>query len=208
MVNLNLSEKVQAKIAMAQHLEDQGNVKDAEKTYLEAIKLLSDSDKNVKGMIYIDLGNMFSSVKKFDKVIEYYKKAVEQYVDAKGDGMIQLAHANFNLAKAYLFINDKNAANCSQKALELYKKYPFTPTNDKEDAEMLHFVCLALKNAPIDKQAIMDLFQRVTQNDYSGYDSFVAPKFATLVVKINNGNNSIIEAVNQWGKGFIEIHHR
>jgi tetratricopeptide (TPR) repeat protein len=135
-----LTPEIQKKIGEGNLLESAGQHEEAEKTYLQVLDAI-DNDPGLIGTVYINLGTNASAADRVDDAVRFWLKAIEYLVDQKGEYIVQLAHAHYNLSDLYLHGDDPEKAIVhADQALQHYLSYPFTSREDIADAIVLHVI--------------------------------------------------------------------
>src|SRR3972149_11391543 len=116
-----LTEDIRQILAEAQQLEKDGLFDKAEACYFDAIKRIDQNDKELRGIVYIELGKNAEKARRQDDAIKYYSKAINHLEGLKGEAILQSAHAHWNIAKIYLLQkNDPRAVSYSEQAVQRY----------------------------------------------------------------------------------------
>lgn len=122
-------------------LETMGRFKDAEKTLLEYVQKLGPEERDKRGVLHIDLGQIAEKDERQQDAVRYFQKAIHLLADLKGDALLQAAHANFNLARVYY--NEGNFNACvthAKSSLSIYEMTPLATAADRLGAKIL--MCL------------------------------------------------------------------
>jgi Flp pilus assembly protein TadD len=101
------SEKADAAFSAGQKAHQAGDLENAEKNYLKAIK----EDKNFVEA-YDNLGQVYRQMKKFDKAVDYYSRSIELYPQGH--------MARMNIAVVYGLMDNYAAARTQYEALVQY----------------------------------------------------------------------------------------
>lgn len=199
------------KMKTAVSLESMGRIREAEDVILEVIAKCDSSKKELIGSLHLDLGDIAEKDNRIEDSINYYKKATQLLKGAKGESMLQLAHAHFNLARIYLF--DQINESClheSTRALELYEKYPFTSPKDVTDARLLNTVSRALINKQVEFKEFEAMWQEISHLKFSDLNARNMAIFFYLYIihsrKMNIPLKNFLKQVKKWaGRRFIKF---
>jgi len=154
---LPLTEEIRQITAHGCTLKESGRYNEAEACYLEAVKKIDKEDKELMGTLYIDLGKNAEDDNRLDDALKYYSEAISHLEGCKGEPILENAHTHFNMARIYLEkMDNKNALDHAERALEHDMRYPFTAPADLADARAMHLIAVAFVGNPLNKQVLFD----------------------------------------------------
>jgi len=168
-----LTEDIRQILAEAQQLEKDGLFDKAEACYFDAIKRIDQNDKELRGIVYIELGKNAEKARRQDDAIKYYSKAINHLEGLKGEAILQSAHAHWNIAKIYLLQkNDPRAVSYSEQAVQRYIRYPLTPPADLAEAKVLHVFALMRGKRSVTQKLLVDAWASVKEVPFKSFGSW------------------------------------
>lgn len=118
-------------------LEQAGDDGQAEAAYQQAISLLDPDDRGTIGALYINLGTNAQNAGRDADAARFFETAIGYLEGQGGDGLLQSAHAHYNMARLLLDTDDPAAPKVADEARRRYERHPFSSNVDKADAAML-----------------------------------------------------------------------
>lgn len=107
----------------------------------------------------MNLGNACAA-KQPNAALKYWLQATEYLENQKGESILQLGHAHYNVATLYLRRNDSKAFLHSEKALEAYRMYPFTHNVDLADATVIYALASTVAKS-LNESALLDSWKTI-----------------------------------------------
>lgn len=140
---MKLSPEIKARIAAGDRAGDARRFADAQRSYLDALGLSADDDKELKGRLLINLGRTALSAGRRSQAVTYYRSALVELEGLPGEAVLETAHTHFNLADILIEDDAKQALVEIAQALDLYRRYPYTAQPDHVDAMILDVILRA-----------------------------------------------------------------
>lgn len=148
-------------LEMAQIAEQTGNFNVAE-VALRSVIDASDAtaERSFIGSLYINLGSVAEQDGRPADAAKHYSTAISLLDGEKGDAILQNAHAHFNLANVLLDARRPESIDYAQRALSLYKAFPFSEPSDVIDASVA-LVLAGIGSTPISEPGMVELWRTV-----------------------------------------------
>jgi len=177
---MSLTEDISQVIAEAKQLNEDGRFVEAEARYLEAIKKIDQHDKELIGIVYIELGKNAETALHQAGAIKYYSKAINHLEGLKGEAILQSAHAHWYIAGIYLYQKDPKAISHSEQAVERYIRYPLTSPEDLADAKALHVLALGYVGKHLTEEQLVDAWRSVKPVPFESLSEELLTNFLLL----------------------------
>ena len=114
-----------------------GNLEGAEKSYLDLIASLDESDRGLAGGLHINLGLIAEKANRLREAVAYYEQAISILDGMDGESGLQCAHSHYNIARLLRGVRDDRYEAYARKAIERYQASPLASDTDIKDAEKL-----------------------------------------------------------------------
>jgi len=181
---MQLSQEALRTLEEAARHEHFGRFDRAERCYLEVLEGIDPNDRSSLGTILNNLGVNSTNALDADKGIGYFSKAIEQLDGLKGEAMLQNAHAHWNIARLHILRSNPAAVEFGEKALKLYKTYPFTSQVDMADAHICRVLALVVAKRAVKEKTLGKAWKAARAVPFKSLNLTLATEFLSLLLSM------------------------
>ena len=177
-------DELQDKVVEGQRHEAHGRFDRAETCYLAVLNGLDPKDKFRRGTIFNNLGANATNALDPESAIQYFRQAIELLEGEKGEGILQTAHAFWNIARIQILQNDPAAVEASDQAFMLYSRYSLTSSLDLADAHICRILAFGVADRAISAEEFDEALSTALDTSYEELNPRLAREYLSLLLSL------------------------